>query len=72
MPDAFGRLSDEPGKAKEDPKSEDEERGRPEERKEESTPTETIPIADTDGNVVPPALEQQITPTELPPPALDA
>lgn len=71
VPDAFERLSNGESSAKDELKPSDEDRGRPEERKEDATPKNLIPIADSDGNVVPPALEKQISPAELPPPVLD-
>ncbi|KAF1842460.1 uncharacterized protein K460DRAFT_293494 [Cucurbitaria berberidis CBS 394.84] len=72
VPDAFERRANGKGKEKEDSKSEDEERGRSEERKDDATPKEPIPMTDEKGNVVSPALQHEISPTRLPPPALDA
>lgn len=71
VPDAFERTNNGATHAKEESKASDEDRGRSDERKEDATPKNSIPIADPEGNVVPPTLEKQISPTELPPPALD-
>lgn len=65
VPDAFERRTNGKGKEKEDSKSEDEERGRSEER------MDGISVADENGNAALPALRKEISPTKLPPPALD-
>lgn len=70
-PDAFPRRTNGKGKELADSSSSgDEKRGRPEEKQVDAAATseEEIPVADVQGTVVPPSLQKEITPTELPPP----
>ena len=72
IPDAFERRTNGKGKEKDDPKFEDEERGRSEERKEDFSPKDRIPIADESNDAMLPNLQKEMSPAKLPPPALDA
>ncbi|KAJ4377634.1 inositol hexakisphosphate and diphosphoinositol-pentakisphosphate kinase [Neocucurbitaria cava] len=72
IPDAFERRTNGKGKEKDDPRPEDEERGRSEERTNDVNPKDRIPIADMTNDSMLPDLQEEIPPTELPPPALDA
>ena len=72
IPEAFERRTNGKGKEKDDPKSEDEERGRSEERKDGVSPNGRIPTTDESSDVALPALHKEISPAKLPPPALDA
>jgi hypothetical protein len=65
VPDAFERNSN--GKGKEHTMSEQEERGRSNEREEIAS---LIPIADENGEIISPEMKDT-SPTSLPPPALD-
>ena len=74
MPDALERKNGTDTKAKEHNLSENEERGRAEEKQRRAS---LIPIANKDGEItspgeiVSPELKKQISPTALPPPVLD-
>lgn len=72
IPDAFERRTNGKGKEKDDPRPEEEERGRSEERTNDVNPKDRIPIADMANDSMLPDLQEEIPPTELPPPALDA
>ncbi|KAH7380670.1 histidine phosphatase superfamily-domain-containing protein [Pyrenochaeta sp. MPI-SDFR-AT-0127] len=72
VPDAFDRRTNGKSKDKEDVKSEDEERGRSEERKDDATPQGLLPVTNEIDEVVPTPLQKEISPAELPPPALGA
>lgn len=70
-PDAFERTSNGTFQPPQSSKSDEEERGRTDERTEETTPGGTVLGADAAGNAVPPNLAKEVSPTELPPPAMD-
>lgn len=74
-PDAFERRGNGKGKdPAESSSSGDETRGRPEGKPgiaAAESSEEEIPVADVEGTVIPPSLQKEITPTELPPPVLE-
>lgn len=72
VPDAFDRRANGKSKDKEDVKSDDEGRGRTEGRKDDATPQEILPIANETDNVALTPLQKEVSPAELPPPALGA